>query len=86
MILPFSPKHLVPVLLAVSTAVTGIIFSILRYGAYALAFQLFAGQLVANVAINIQVPLKWPRRASWRVAKKFFKLGAPASIAAYLVR
>jgi O-antigen/teichoic acid export membrane protein len=69
---------------ALSTGVTGIIFAVLHYGAYALALQLLAGQLAANVAINLRVPLSWPRQVSWRVARRFLTLGAPASIATYI--
>ena len=46
--------------------------------------QLLAGQLAANVAINLRVPLSWPRQVSWHVARRFFTLGAPASIATYI--
>ena len=72
------------VIFALSTAVTGIVFAVLHYGAYALALQLLAGQVAANIAINLRVPISWPRRASWAVAKQFLKLGAPASIATYV--
>jgi O-antigen/teichoic acid export membrane protein len=82
--LQFTTESRQNVIFATSVAVTGIIFSVLHYGAYALVFQLLAGQIAANVAINFNVPLTMPRRASLRVAKKFVKLGAPASIAAYI--
>jgi O-antigen/teichoic acid export membrane protein len=72
------------VIFAVSAASTGIIFAVLHYGAYALGLQMLAGQVAANIAINLRVPLSWPRRASWTVAKRFFKLGTPAAIAAYV--
>ncbi len=72
------------IIFAVSTAATGIFFALLHYGSYALALQILAGQLAANIAINFRVPLSWPRHASWTVAKRFFTLGTPASLATYV--
>jgi O-antigen/teichoic acid export membrane protein len=72
------------IIFAVSTAATGIIFAVLHYGAYALALQLLAGQLAANIGINLRVPLTWPKHASWTVAKRFIKLGTPVSLAIYV--
>jgi FkbM family methyltransferase len=72
------------IIYAVSVAVTGMVFAVLHYGAYALALQLLAGQLAANIAINFRVPLSFPRRISREVALRFLKLGVPASIAAYV--
>jgi O-antigen/teichoic acid export membrane protein len=72
------------IIFALSTAITGIIFAVLHYGAYAFALQVLAGQLAANIAINFRVPLSWPRRASWTVTKRLLKLGTPVSIATYV--
>lgn len=82
--LEFRTESAQNLIFAFSTAVTGIVFAVLHYGAYALALQVLAGQLAANIAINLRVPLSWPKHASWTVAREFLKLGTPASIAAYV--
>jgi O-antigen/teichoic acid export membrane protein len=72
------------IIFALSVAITGIVFALLHFGSYALALQLLAGQLAANIAINLHVPLSWPKQASWTVAKRFLKLGTPISVANYV--
>ena len=72
------------VIFALSTSITGITFAYLGWGVFAIAFQLLVGQLMANVAINIRVPLKWPRYASWTVAKQYLKAGSPISASLYV--
>jgi O-antigen/teichoic acid export membrane protein len=72
------------IIFALSTATTGIIFALLHYGAYALALQVLAGQVAANIAITFRVRLAWPRQVSFAVVRRFLTLGTPASVAAYV--
>lgn len=69
---------------SLSTAMTGITFAALHWGAYAIALQTLAGQLVANIAISFRIPPHWPRQASWPAAKRYLQLGLPVSAGMYV--
>jgi 1,2-diacylglycerol 3-alpha-glucosyltransferase len=69
---------------SLSTAMTGISFAALGWGAYAIALQTLVGQLAANIAISLRVPPRWPRQASWAAAKRYLQLGFPVSAGMYV--
>jgi len=72
------------IIFSVSSAVAGIILALLGWGAFALAMQLLVAQILANIALSIRVPLRWPRQCSWAAAKRYLKLGFPMSMAGYV--
>jgi len=82
--LKFSAESRQNLVLSVSTALAGIGFAVAGWGVYAIALQLFIGQIVANIVLQLKVPLKWPSHGSWTVAKRYMKLGAPLSAASYV--
>ncbi len=82
--LKFSAESRQNVVLSVSTGLAGIGFAIAGWGVYAIALQLFIGQIVANIVLQLKVPLKWPSHGSWKVAKQYMKLGTPLSAASYV--
>jgi O-antigen/teichoic acid export membrane protein len=66
------------------SAVTGIVMALMNFGIFAIACQGLAAQLVANLVLLKDAPLRWPRHFSMKVAKEFFLLGGKGTLAGYL--
>lgn len=72
------------VIASVATGTAGVAFALSGLGVFALALQVLAGQLVANLSMLRTAPLAWPRHFSRDVARSYFRLGTKVTFAAYM--